>query len=453
MAHEHGLDTHATHGHTNVHGAALHIDHGPRVLPASLSAPPIVAAWRTRALLVGAVGVVLSLFFLITPDGRDHFARALLLGWFLCFSLCAGGLCVLMLQYVSGGKWGLIIRRPLEAMTRTFWFVVALFIPIMLFGKKLYLWMAFPNRDAVENAVTHHLISEGEAHALNWKHLMLSPLSVTVQFIFVFAFIGLWSGLLNRWSLERDADPNAGSLASFEYWRIKSENLSGIGILLYSIALTIVAIDLIMSMDITWYSTMWGLQFLVGQGYIVLAVAIHTVIRLSRTQPFATALRVTEQHDLGKFLFGFVMLNIYLTFAQFLIIWSANSPEEIHFYLNRIRGGWWVICSLDFIFHWVVPFTLLLSRGFKRSRSKMLALTAFMVFARAFDLFWLIEPNFPKSMANFAGGGIGLLAYLTLPLGIMGLWSWFYLTELQQRPLVVVNDPHTAEILEPEHGH
>lgn len=453
MAHEHGLDTHATHGHANVHGAALHIDHGPRVLPKDLSAPAVVGLWRSRSLLIGAVGIVLSLLFLITPDGRDHFARALLLSWFLCFSLCGGGLCVLMLQYVTGGKWGLIIRRPLEAMVRTFPLLCLLFIPVMLFGRKLYLWMDFPNRESVENALSNHLITEAQAHALNWKHIMLSPLSVTVQLTLVFAYIGLFGGLLNKWSLDRDADPARGSVASFDYWRTKFENLSGIGILIYSVVLTIVAIDLVMSMDITWFSTMWGLQFLVGQGYIVLAVAIHTTIRLSRTQPFATALRVTEQHDLGKFLFGFVMLNIYLTFAQFLIIWSANTPEEIGFYLHRIRGGWWVICSLDFIFHWVIPFTLLLSRSFKRTRSKMLALTAFMVFARAFDLFWLIEPNFPRSMSNFAGGGIGMLAYITLPLGIMGIWSWYYLTNLAQRPLIVLNDPHTAEILEPEHAH
>ncbi len=453
MAHEHGLDTHATHGHTNVHGAALHIDHGPRVLPRDLSAPPLVAAWSTRALLVGVVGIVLSLLFLFLPQGVDHFARASVLSFFLVFSLCGGGLCVLMLQYVSGGKWGLVIRRPLEAMTRTQPLMWLLFAAVMLFGRKLYLWMAFPNRDAVENALSNHLITEAQAHALNWKHILLSPLSVTLQFILIFAYIGLFSGLLNKWSLDRDADPSAGSLASFEFWRIKSENLSGIGILIYAGVLTLVAIDLIMSMDITWFSTMWGLQFLVGQGYIVLAVGIHTVVRLSRVQPFATALRVTEQHDLGKFLFGFVMLNIYLTFAQFLIIWSANTPEEIGFYLHRIRGGWWVICSFDFIFHWVVPFTLLLSRGFKRTRSKMLALTGFMVFARAFDLFWLIEPNFPRSMANFAGGGFTMLMYVTLPVGIMGIWIWYYLTNLAQRPLIVLNDPHTAEILEPEHGH
>lgn len=413
----------------------------------------MVSAWRTQALIGGAVALLVSVIFLFSHEGRMHFLRAYLLSWFLMFSLCGGGLCVLMLQYVSGGKWGLVLRRPLEAMTNTLPMLVLGFVPIMLFGKSLYLWMAYPTYDAVQNALENHLLTEGEAHALHWKHIMLSPVSVTIQFCVVFAFMWTWKALLNRWSLERDADPQAGTQASFEYWRIKSENLSGIGILLYVTLLTIVAIDLVMSLDITWYSTMWGLQFLVGQGYLVLAVGFWTIIRLSREQPFATALRVTEQHDLGKFLFGFVMLNIYLTFAQFLIIWSANSPEEIGFYLHRIRGGWWVICSLDFLFHWVVPFCMLLSRDLKRNRSKMIRLTAFMMFARTFDLFWLIEPNFPESMNRFGHAGITMLAYVTVPLGIMGLWAAYYLTNLASRPLVVLNDPHTAEILEPEHAH
>ena len=447
MADGHELYAH----HAGAH--AVYEDHGPRALPRDLSAPPMVAAWRTRALLAGGVALLVSLLFLLSHEGREHFLRAYLLGWFMMFSLCGGGLCVLMLQYVSGGKWGLVLRRPLEAMTRTLPLLAIGFVPILLFGRSLYLWMAYPTHDAVRNALESHALTEGEAHALDWKRAMLSPLSVSLQFAVVFLFMGLCSYLLNKWSVERDADVNAGTQASFEFWRIRAENLSGIGILIYVVLLTVVAIDLIMSMDITWYSTMWGLQFLVGQGYLVLAVGIFTIIRLAREQPFATALRVTEQHDLGKFLFGFVMLNIYLTFAQFLIIWSANSPEEIGFYLHRIRGGWWVICSLDFIFHWVIPFTLLLSRGFKRTRNRMLGLTAFMVFARAFDLFWLIEPNFPESMNNFGHAGITMLAYVTVPLGVMGVWTWYYLTNLSQRPLLVLNDPHTAEILEPEHGH
>lgn len=448
MAHGHELHAHGLH---DAH--ALHAEHGPRVLPKDLNAPPIVGAWRTQVLIAGVVALLISVIFLFSHEGRMHFLRAYLLSWFLMFSLCGGGLCVLMLQYVSGGKWGLVLRRPLEAMTNTLPMLVVGFIPIMLFGKDLYLWMAYPTQEAIHNGLERHLLTEGEAHALAWKHIMLSPVSVTIQFCIVFAFLWTWKAFLNSWSLQRDADPNAGTQASFEFWRIRAENLSGIGILLYATFLTIVAIDLMMALDITWYSTMWGLQFLVGQGYIVLAVGILTVLKLSRVQPFSTALRVTEQHDLGKFLLGFVMLNIYLTFAQFLIIWSANSPEEIGFYLHRIRGGWWAICSLDFIFHWVVPFCLLLSRDLKRTRSKMIALTSFMIFARAFDLFWLIEPNFSESMNHFGGAGITMLAYVTVPVGIMGLWGWYYLTNLSARPLVVLNDPHTAEILEPEHAH
>ncbi len=452
MAHGHEAELDMG-GHDFGHAHALHTSHGPRVLPKSLAAPASVLAARGRALIGGAAGLILSLLFLISHEGREHFMRAYLLSWVMVFSLCGGGLVVLMLQYISGGKWGLVLRRPLEAMANTLPMLVGLFIPLMFFGKHLYLWMAYPTENSVHGALANHLLTEGEAHALDWKRLMLSPLSVSLQMGVVFAFMFTWKGLLDKWSLQRDADPRAGTLASFEYWRIRSENLSGIGILIYVVLLTVVAIDLMMSMDITWYSTMWGLQFLVGQGYLVLAVGIHTIIRLARQQPFSTALRVTEQHDLGKFLFGFVMLNIYLTFAQFLIIWSANSPEEIHFYLHRIRGGWWTICSLDFIFHWVIPFTFLLSRSFKRERSKMLALTAFMVFARAFDLFWLIEPNFPESMNNFGHAGLTMLAYLTVPAGILGLWLAYYLTNLASRPIIVLNDPHTAEILEPEHAH
>ena len=450
----HGHEQYAPQGAGDPSNAAhaLHADHGPRVLPADLSAPPVVALWKTRALIAAAAGLVLSVIVALFPLGFDHVLRAYLLAFMLCFGLAGGGLCMLMLQYISGGKWGLILRRPLEAMTRTLPLVVVLFVPLIAFGKRLWLWAAFPSHEAVENGIANHLLNEGQAHSLEWKRVMLSPGSVIVQFIVVFGFMAVWGYFLNRWSVDRDADPARGTSASFEFWRIKSENLSGIGILIYCALLTAVVIDLVMSLDITWYSTMYGLIYLVGQGYAVLALGTHTIIRLSRFQPLATALRKTEQYDLGKFMLGFVMLNIYLSFAQFLIIWSANSPEEIPWYLHRIHGGWWTITSLNFIFHWVVPFCCLLSRSFKYDNRKMLALTSWMIFARVFDLFWLIEPNFPDAMGNLHLSA-GILAYIAVPLFIGGLWLWLYLTNLASRPVLVLNDPHTAEVLEPEHAH
>jgi len=430
--------------------SALHADHGPRVLPADLSAPPVVASWKTRSLMAAAAGLVLSAILAFIDF--DHVARGYLMAYMLVFGLCGGGLCVLMLQYVSGGKWGLILRRPLEAMTNTWPLLVALFIPLLFMGKHLWLWARYPDHEAVEHALHNGLLTEGQAHSLDWKRIMLSPASVCVQFVVIFAFMAIWSALLSRWSLQRDEDPARGTQGSFEFWRIRAENLSGIGILIYSGLLTVVAIDLMMSLDITWYSTMYGLIFLVGQGYAVLALGVHSIIRLSLFEPLKTALRKTEQYDLGKFMLAFVMLNIYLSFAQFLIIWSANSPEEIPWYLHRIGGGWWVITSLNFIFHWVVPFVCLLSRSFKYNNRKMLALTAWMIFARCFDLFWLVEPNFPDAAANFHISA-GTFAYVTVPVFVGGLWLYYYFTNLSSRPLIVLNDPHTAEVLEPEHAH
>jgi hypothetical protein len=167
-----------------------------------------------------------------------------------------------------------------------------------------------------------------------------------------------------------------------------------------------------------------------------------------------TLFRQTEQHDLGKLAFAFVMLNIYLTFAEFLIIWSGNVPDEIPWYLHRIHGGWWTICSLDAICHWVIPFCLLLGRDIKRSKSRMIWIAVFMMFARLIDMFWLTEPNFADAASNLhIVGNLGLLAYVTVPLAMVAGWMVFYLTELSKRPLIVVNDPHLEEILEPEHAH
>jgi len=440
-------EQHGEHG-TNAH-------HGPRMLPASLDAPPVLAAWRTRALIVAAIFAVLTLAFVGTHEGRNHIIRAYLMGYMTCFNFAGGGLVLLMLQYVSGGKWGLLLRRPLEAMTRTLPLVALLFIPILIpyFGKHLYQWILYPTVDATNNALKQGWISKEQALTANFKHGMLNPHAMIVEYCIIYAVLLTLMLLLNKWSLQRDADPARGTEPSFERWRIKFENLSGPGILIYVIMLTLGAIVWIKALDVTWYSSIWGLQFLVAEGYAVLALSILTVILLSRYEPIKTLLRVTEQHDLGKFLFAFVMLNIYLTFAEFLIIWSGNIPDEIPWYLSRIHGGWWTICTLDFCCHWLIPFCLLLSRDIKRNKQKMIWITCFMLFARCVDMFWLIEPNFKNAAGNLVGEPLSVLAYITVPATVIALWAAYYITQLMARPLVNTNDPHLEEMLEPEHAH
>jgi hypothetical protein len=430
--------------------------HGPRMLPASLDAPAeVLVAWRMRALIVAAVFAVLTLLFAFTHEGRNHILRAYLMGYMTCFNLAGGGLVLLMLQYVSGGKWGLLLRRPLEAMTRTLPLVALFCVPLMIpfFGSHLWQWVRFPDLNSTNQAMHDGIINQEQALTANFKRPMLNPYALIVESCLIFAVYLTLTFLLNRWSLERDADPERGTEPSYDRWRTRFENLSGPGILIYVILLTLGAIVWIKSLDVTWYSSIWGLQFLVAQGYGVLALGILTVILLSRYEPMKTILRTTEQHDLGKFLFAFVMLNIYLTFAEFLIIWSGNIPDELPWYLNRIHGGWWTICSLDFICHWLIPFCLLLSRDLKRNKQKMIWITCFMLFARCVDMFWLIEPNFKGAAGNLVGEPISILAYITVPATVIALWSAYYMTQLMARPLVNVNDPHLEEMLEPEHAH
>jgi hypothetical protein len=442
-------------GHEQHGEAGGHHDHyGPRPLPATFDAPQMVSVWRTRALIVAAIATVLTIPFIFTHEGRNHILRAYLMGYMTCFGFAGGGLVMLMLQYVTGGKWGLILRRPLEAMTRTIWVVGLMLIPIMLLWKHLYQWAAFPTAGAVAQALADHAVTLEQALTLNAKRAMLSPVPVIVQSVIIFGVLLLFTYFLNKWSLQRDADPERGTQGSYDRWRIKFENLSGPGIFIYVVLLTAGAIDWIKSIDITWYSSIWGLQFLVGQGYAVLALGILTVILLSRYEPIKTLLRVTEQHDLGKLALAFVMLNIYLCFAEFLIIWSGNIPDELPWYLNRIHGGWWYVCSLDFICHWLIPFCLLLSRDLKRNKTKMIWLTCFMIFARCVDMFWLIEPGYADSAGNLhIVGNIGMLAYITVPVAVLALWAAYFMTQLKARPLINLNDPHVEEMLEPEHAH
>jgi hypothetical protein len=409
-----------------------------------------------RALIVSAGLTILSfLLFSWTHEGRNHLLRAYLDGYMMCFNLAGGGLCMLMLQYVSGGKWGLLLRRPQEAMARTLPLVAVLCIPILIpyLGGHLYQWIRYPDPGTTHAAYLAGTITKEQALTANFKRPMLNPQMFIVESVGILAILLVIMFRLYRWSEQQDADPERGTDASFERWRIKFENLSGPGILIYVALLTVGAIIWIKALDVTWYSSIWGLQFLVAQGYGVLALGILSVVLLSRFEPMKTLMRTTELHDLGKLAFAFVMLNIYLCFAEFLIIWSGNLPDEIPWYLNRIRGGWWVICSLDFICHWLVPFVILLSRDIKRKKSKMIWVCCWMLFARFVDMFWLVEPNFKYAAQNLVHEPLSIFAYVTVPLAVTSLWAAYYITNLMKRPLVVVNDPHLEEMLEPEHAH
>ena len=346
----------------------------------------------------------------------------------ITWGFAVGGLTMLMVQYCSGGKWGLLLRRPLEAMSRTLPLVFVYWVVIAIFMKRLYLWANYTTSDATENALKSGLITEMQAHCLNFKRPMLNPVTFLWVSLLCFAIWGLYAWRLNALALKRDAQ----GPETTPYWIKKFENISGLGIVIYSITMTAAAIYWVMSMDVTWFSTVYGLLFLVEQGFQVLALGIIVALRLAKAEPFKTILRQTEQHDLGKLTFAFVMLNIYLNFGQFLIIWSGNLPQEINWYLDRIRGGWGVIITLDFIFHWLVPFTMLLSRDLKRNKRRLILVCQTMIFAVALNQFWLIEPNFKDAARNLHFSW-GILEYIAVPVAMTAFWMAYFCTQLKTR--------------------
>ena len=433
-----------------------HETHGAshaKALPADLSAPAFVNGWRSRALIVAAVAAIVAVILAFLGQaqdqlGWDHLMRAWMLGLVFTFGWSVGGLALLMVQYCSGGKWGLLLRRPLEAATRVLPLVFAYWVVSVFFLKRLFLWARYTSVSETAEALKNGLINEAQAHCLDFKRPMLNPTTYIVAMLLCFAIWGFYTWRLNQLGLRRDHE----SPDTAPFWIKKLENISGPGIVVYSLTMTAAVIYWVMSMDVTWFSSVYGLLFLVGEGYSVLALSILTSVSLSKGEPFRTILRTTEQHDLGKLTFAFVMLNIYLGFAQFLIIWSGNLPEEINWYLDRIRGHWGIIITLDFIFHWLIPFSLLLSRDIKRNKNRMIRVCQWMIFAKAFDLFWLIEPNFKDAARNLHFSW-GILEYIAVPVAMASIWVAYFSHNLTTRALVQTNDPHVAEILEPEHVH
>ena len=305
---------HDTHAATHAHE-----------LPADLSAPAFVDGWKTRAFIVGAVFSAVAIVLALLGQGQDglgwdHFLRAWVLGTLLTFGWSVGGLALLMVQYCSGGKWGLLLRRPLEAMSRSLPVVFIYWAVSAISMKHLYLWAVYTNAESTATALKNGWISEIQAHCLDFKRPMLNPSTYITVSMICFAIWFFYMYRLTSLGLKRDTQ----SPDTTPYWIKKLENVSGPGIVVYSLTMTAAVIYWVMSMDVTWFSSVYGLLFLVGQGYSVLALGIIVSIALSKAEPFKTILRQTEQHDLGKLTFAFVMLNIYLGFAQFLIIWSGN---------------------------------------------------------------------------------------------------------------------------------
>jgi hypothetical protein len=372
-----------------------------------------------RALAVGILALAVSAFFGMSH--HEQFHRSYLLAFVFWNGLAVGSLAVLMLQYLTGGAWGIAIRRPLEAAARTLPLCALFFVPVAVGIHAVYEWS---HKDVV-----------AKDELLQKKAFYLNEPGFILRAAVAFAGWILIAYLLSRWSRAQDAADEHRVIDR------KLQRLAGGGLVFYALSVTWTSVDWVMSLEPHWYSTMYGVIFMVSQALGALALASVAVVRLSRGEPLRGFLGPRIRHDLGKMMFAFVMIWAYVNFSQYLIVWSGNIPEEITWYLARFRGGWGAVGIGILLFHFVLPFLLLLSRQANRNPRLLTGAALLLIFMRFLDVAWLVLPAFTPGKFDIHW------LDLTLPIGLGGLWLAFFARNLASRPLLPPHDPGFEEAL------
>jgi len=355
-------------------------------------------------------------------ENPPDFFRAYLIGYLYCLGIALGSLVILMLHYLSGGGWGLVVRRILESATRTLPLLALLFVPIIFGVHDVYVWAA---PGALDDPLLRH-----KSGYLN------VPFFVVRAAIYFGAWLA-FAYIFNKWSRERDARPDPNP-RRFRLW-------AGPGLALYGLTVTFAAVDWAMSLEPHWYSTIYPAIFGVGQVLSAFAFGIAATVLLRRREPFARLVTPGNLNDLGNLMLTFVMLWAYMSFSQFLLIWSGNIREEVPWYLAREQGAWAAVAIGLIALHFAVPFVLLLSRRVKRDPRLIGAVAVCVLIMRVVDLLWLLVPGFHRP--GFVVRWLDVVA----PVGFGGIWLAAVVGQLRGRPLVPQNDPAVEEVL--AHAH
>jgi len=371
---------------------------------------------QRQALRIGIAGLALcALGALLAPA---QLFRAYLIGYLLWFGIGLGSLALLMLHHLVGGRWGHLIRRPLEAATRTLPLLAVLFVPLLLGLQSLYPWS---RPEALSDELLRH------------KSVYLNVPFFIVRAVICFA-IWIWlAQRLNRLSAQQDQVEDPALTR-------RLRRLSGPGLLLYAATVTFASWDWVMSLEPKWWSTILGMSTIVSQGLSALALMIVVAWALAAREPqgqdpYAEEATPGNFHDLGNLLLMFVVLWAYMAFSQFLIVWAGDLVEEIIWYVPRYKTSWVWIGGALLLLGFFLPFILLLLRRTKRERRSLALVAAGLLVMRLLDLIWTIEPS-------FAPAGLTLhWLDLAAPAGLGGVWLHVYLRQLWKRPLLVLHDP------------
>ncbi len=387
-------------------------------------APARWATIQSACIFVAILGTIGAVIGLITD--HDQFFRSYVLGFTYWWNLSLGCLALLMLYHLVGGMWGFTMRRAFEAAALNVFVLAVLWIPLIFGMHVLYPWLD-PANVAASPALQH------KAKYLNHTWWI-------GRGILYFAIWGILAFALNRWSSDQDKEPHDYN------WRY--QRLGGSGLVLYLLTITFAGVDWTMSIDPNWSSTIYGLLILANQA--LLAVAFIAVIArlLWDYPPMEGLLKHYHFQDWGKLMLTFTMIFGYFQFSQLLVIWSTNMPEEITWYMNRLRGGWEWVSFVVAVCQFCIPFALLLSRARKRNPNGLLFVAVWVLVMQWVVVWWISRPNMDiaKAHINFSWQDLAIWA------GIGGWWLAAFFWRMRSRPLLAVYDPK-MEVLMTEHDH
>lgn len=384
-------------------------------------------SYQKISMIVGILGILALIagYFL----GMDDFFPSYLIGWVFWVQVALGALVILMIQNTVGGRWGLIIQRVVEAATMTLPLLAILFLVIIAGIPHLYEW-------SHADVVAADELLQAKAPYLNVPFFIIRAV----------IYFAIWIGaayFLRKWSAQLDAEPDNVAL------RKKMRNVSAPGILIFGLTVTFASVDWMMSIEPHWYSTIYGIMFGVGAMASGFAFSIIILMGMIKFKPWSGIIQTIDVSDLGNWLLASIMLWAYVAFSQFLIIWSANLPEETTWYLARTQGGWQWVAIINVFLHFFLPFFFLLVRGTKRAPGRLKKIAWLVLIMRFVDLVWLIYPAF--SPAKLAFPWLSIASFL----GIGGLFLAIFFRQLARVSVPPTYDSRLVvhPVAEEAHGH
>jgi hypothetical protein len=393
---------------------------------------------RFRTLALGAGGIALIAWAVGLYFNPEQALLSWLLGFIFWGGIGIGSIGILLLQYLTGGAWGVVIRRIAEAGVRTLPVVIVMFIPLAI-GVMTHTAYEFTHLPPDDYTVQHR----------GW---FMAPESWLLRSMIYFALFGVMAYLLNKWGGEQDKTTNFEDAAVYLG---RATAFSGPTMVFYALVVTFAVVDWVMILDPHWFSTIWGLLFVAGWALSCFCFAVILLSWLGDRAPMNRVLGRRHFHDLGKLMLALTMVWAYFNFSQFLIIWSGNIPEETGWYIERMGHGWGIVGVILVLFHFAVPFLILLRQDVKRRPKTLATIAVFILVMRLVDMFYLISPN-PRISTH--GEGLPLAAAfswmdIVAPIAVGGIWLWYFFGQLMKRPLVPVMDPFLEKAIEHGHGH